>query len=405
MLYTRTRGAREPVPIVGDVARALYEPAPPRVADRSPGGVQILELRPAGLLDAVPLWEEAVAPGDVGVAVIDGPAVAWNRVGTGSRRARAELSDAPVLTIGVARGAGLSDAAVHVLDGCDVVLCDGVHPRVGRIRWSEAADDTDSTLALVLERIRSVPQPALVSATLLRAGAAVATESLAYSTLLFGAPFLTWRRSTARRPIARDEASGRVRIELRPHIAVIRLTRPARHNAYDARMREALCDALDAVTTAWSGPVVLLGDGPSFCSGGDLDEFGLAEDPVVAHLVRCGRSVARRLQRLSDRLVVGVHGHCIGAGVELASYARFVVAAADATFRLPEATLGLGLGAGGAVGIPRRIGRHRTLELLLRPGSIDADTATAWGLVDTIVPREELEQYCLQLAVSPGRTT
>jgi enoyl-CoA hydratase/carnithine racemase len=143
---------------------------------------------------------------------------------------------------------------------------------------------------------------------------------------------------------------------------------------------------------------VITGAGPSFCSGGDLDEFGTATSPVAAHLIRTGRSVARRLARIRPRLVAGVHGRCIGAGVEFAAFSRTLIAASDATFALPEMTLGLNLGAGGTASIPARIGRHRTLELLLSGEPIDAVTALQWGLVDEIAAPAELHGRCTQAA-------
>jgi enoyl-CoA hydratase/carnithine racemase len=238
----------------------------------------------------------------------------------------------------------------------------------------------------------------------------IAAESLAYSVLLFSEPFAAWRERRPRRGPDADaaprvgrgaadaDAASRVALDQLDGTWKLALTRPAKHNAFDARMREELCDALDAIATAPPAPVLLVGTGPSFCSGGDLDEFGTAASPVAAHLVRGGRSVARRLQRLGPRLVAAVHGHCVGAGVEFAAFATRVLAATTATFALPELTLGLGLGAGGSVSIPARIGRHRTLELLMRPSSIDATTALAWGLVDELVEPERLRARALEVA-------
>jgi enoyl-CoA hydratase/carnithine racemase len=75
-----------------------------------------------------------------------------------------------------------------------------------------------------------------------------------------------------------------------------------------------------------------------------------------------------------------------------------LIAASDATFALPEMTLGLNLGAGGTASIPARIGRHRTLELLLSGEPIDAVTALQWGLVDEIAAPAELQGRCTQAA-------
>jgi enoyl-CoA hydratase/carnithine racemase len=79
-----------------------------------------------------------------------------------------------------------------------------------------------------------------------------------------------------------------------------------------------------------------------------------------------------------------LHGACMGAGIELAAFARRVVAAADAAIGLPEVTLGLIPGAGGTISLPRRIGRHRTALLALSGKNVDAATALEWGLVDEV---------------------
>jgi enoyl-CoA hydratase/carnithine racemase len=349
--------------------------------------VELMTLAPADLAAPVPLWEFGVRAGDVGVAVIDGTVADWSAVASAVAD---DLAAAPAITIavvrdGAARGvAGACDLAVAAddvvvpIDACD----DGVGAR-------------DRRVSELVRLIARAPVPALVAAQLLR-GSRIATESFAYSMLMSGADFRAWRARRA--PRAVSEQGARVRVERTGAAWTIALSRPARHNAFDARMREQLCDALDAVATGPFAPVVLVGDGPSFCSGGDLDEFGTADDPVVAHVVRTGRSAGRRLARLADRLVVGVHGHCIGAGVELAAFARTVIAARTTTFALPELSIGLSLGAGGAVSIPARIGRQRTLELLLRAEPIDAATALRWGLVDELVEPGAVGSRCAAAA-------
>lgn len=183
------------------------------------------------------------------------------------------------------------------------------------------------------------------------------------------------------------EGGPAVRLQRSDDRLVLTLNRPHVHNAFDARMRDELLDGL-AVAAADDSirEVVLEGAGRSFCSGGDLDEFGTFADPASAHLLRLGRSCGGALATLADRVVAQVHGACIGAGAELPGFAGRVVAAPDATFRLPEVAMGLVPGAGGTVSLPRRIGRHRTAWLALTGRSIDAATALAWGLVDDVQP-------------------
>jgi hypothetical protein len=125
--------------------------------------------------------------------------------------------------------------------------------------------------------------------------------------------------------------------------------------------------------------VVLRGNGPSFCSGGDLAEFGTTPDVVTAMTVRIRQSAGPRIARLGTSVTARLHGACIGAGVELPAFASTVVADRGTRFQLPEIAMGLIPGAGGTVSIPRRIGRWRTAWLALTGHRIDAATAHAWG--------------------------
>ena len=249
------------------------------------------------------------------------------------------------------------------------------------------------------------PQAAVSAALLLREPPAdvwtgLVAESSVYSMLLASREFATWRAATPPRPAPDpDPDAPRVRVEHEGRTTIVTLTRPGRHNAIDPRLRDELCAALDEAAVH-PGPVVLRGDGPSFCSGGDLDTFGSFPDPATAHLVRLHRSAAWRTHLVASRLVVGLHGACLGAGIELAAFAAHVVAADDAVIGLPELSFGLIPGSGGTVSIPRRAGARRTLELVLTDGTISATTAREWGLVDEVVPRADLDARLLKLAES-----
>ena len=158
------------------------------------------------------------------------------------------------------------------------------------------------------------------------------------------------------------------------------LNRPRRHNAVTAALRDGLAEALTlAVVDDTITAVRLSGNGPSFCSGGDLGEFGSFPDPATAHITRLTRSPARLAHLLADRLHVQLHGACMGAGIEVPAFARHVTATADARIALPELGIGLVPGAGGTVSIPRRIGRHRAAALALSGVVIDAADGAGVG--------------------------
>jgi enoyl-CoA hydratase/carnithine racemase len=150
-------------------------------------------------------------------------------------------------------------------------------------------------------------------------------------------------------------------------------------------MRDAFVEALQlALADSSIAEVVLRGEGDSFCSGGDLDEFGSLSNPAEAHAIRTTRSPALLITRLAGRIRAELHGACLGAGIELPAFTDRVVATEDAFFQLPEVQFGLVPGAGGTVSLPRRIGRQKTAWLGLSGSRIDARTALAWGLVDEV---------------------
>lgn len=219
--------------------------------------------------------------------------------------------------------------------------------------------------------------------------AGVIAESLAYSTLQAGPEFSRWL--TERGPAQVPSDVDPVLCDRQGDRLLIRFNRPGRHNAFSTSARGEL---LDALAVARLDPavveVMLSGNGPSFCSGGDLAEFGSFTDPVTAHFARTRFSPALALdaltRRLGERCRAVVHGQVLGSGVEMAAFFGWVDAKADSIFGLPELGLGLLPGAGGTVSVTRRIGRWRTAYLVLSGCTIDARTALRWGLVDAVLP-------------------
>lgn len=245
------------------------------------------------------------------------------------------------------------------------------------------------------ERCLRWPTAAAVCSDVLRAHddeapavTGVITESLAYSTLQSGPEFERWlgeRGQAAPVHIPDPVQSERVESTL-----YVRFNRAQRHNAFTTDARAALLEALEVARLDPSvTDVVLSGNGPSFCSGGDLAEFGTFTDPASAHLARTRYSPALVLDELSARLGrrcrAEVHGQVLGSGLEMAAFCGWVQSRSDAVFGLPELSLGLLPGAGGTVSITRRIGRWRTAYLVLSGRTIDPPTALRWGLIDELI--------------------
>jgi enoyl-CoA hydratase/carnithine racemase len=272
-------------------------------------------------------------------------------------------------------------------EACDVLLTSLADPPRP---WVGCPGGIPEALAVLGAGILAAPAAGCTLVQLLRVSesvsvpSALVAESLAYSALQSGPEFAQWLggRSPRRRP---PETGEPVVAERHYEALTITLSRPQVRNAFNAAMRDALTSALEL---AGADPTItqieVRGAGPSFCSGGDLDEFGTLPDPATAHLIRTTRSVGALLARLATRTTAYLHGSCVGAGIELPAFANRVVAEPDSRIMLPEVAMGLVPGAGGTASIPRRTGRQRCAWLALSGQWIDAPTAAHWGLIDEI---------------------
>ena len=333
-------------------------------------------------------------------------------------RAAGLVAAALPITVGVLRGPltpGLAPlAAAATLTLADWPASPGTVPAaagplshvvpVGDIEGPEAASTgLEGAVRRLRDAVARSPRAAIACGLLVRQTAALGTgeglaaEAAAYSLLLGGPEFARWLRERGpARPRSRSQSAEPVLVRRDGGRLSIVLNVPERRNAFSVEVREQL---LDAVRLAEADPTIesveLSGAGPAFCSGGDLDEFGLATDLVAACLVRLSRAPWRVIERIAPKVTVFAHGACVGAGAEITAYAGRVVAAPDAFFALPEVRMGLVPGAGGSVSVVRRIGRWRAAWLMLTGERLPAVTALRWGLVDEITPG----------AVTPGAVT
>jgi enoyl-CoA hydratase/carnithine racemase len=304
------------------------------------------------------------------------------------------VADALPVTVGLLAGPS-SPALKPLVTAATLTLTGGTAPGEGMREIVPAGDipgapDAERALGRLRAAVERAPRAAITCGQLLRQTAVLGTagglaaEAAAYSLLLGGPEFARWldergaprHREPAAQPVLVSRDGGRLSVVLND---------PARRNAFSPRLREALLDALlvgEADHTVES--VELSGTGPAFCSGGDLDEFGTADDLVAAYLVRLSRAPWRVIDRIAAKVSVLAHGACVGAGTEMTAYAGHVTAAPDAFFALPEVYMGLVPGAGGSVSVPRRIGRWRAAWLMLTGDRLPAPAALRWGLVDEI---------------------
>ncbi len=182
-----------------------------------------------------------------------------------------------------------------------------------------------------------------------------------------------------------------------PHVGLVRLNRPEKLNALSTRMLDELVQALDGFEADTEIRVVVLtGNDRAFAAGADIREF---QDTTFLDMLRGHRVTAwERIRRFPKPLVAAVSGYCLGGGCELAMACDLIVASETARFGQPEINLGVLPGAGGTQRLPRLVGKHRAMELILTGRHLTAQEAYAWGLVNRVVPQERYLEEALTLA-------
>lgn len=259
------------------------------------------------------------------------------------------------------------------------------HPCAQRL---DAIIEPPVAAATLIQHIQRAPRAAAVIVQMLRVlpklpmTDGLTLESLTYGLLQGSEEHAAWLSS---RRTSRPHPPGRVLIERREAVLHVTLDRPEARNAIDRGMRDQLFEAFTLAAIDRDIRLVQLrAVGETFSAGGDLDEFGTTRDPATAHLIRSCTLPALALARRPEIVDVHIQGPSIGAGVEIAAFARRVTAAPTAWFQLPELAMGLLPGAGGCVSVSRRVGRQRAALMILSGQRIDADTALRWGLIDAI---------------------
>jgi enoyl-CoA hydratase len=175
-------------------------------------------------------------------------------------------------------------------------------------------------------------------------------------------------------------------------ILVITVNRPDKMNALNKTVMEELGAAVDEV---YNNPAIrsaiITGSGAkAFVAGADISEFqGLQLKEGMA-LAQKGQDIFAKIENAPKPIVAAVNGFALGGGCELAMACHFRIASDNAKFGQPEVNLGLIPGYGGTQRLTQLIGKGRAIELLITGNMIDATTALQYGLVNYVVPQDQL---------------
>ncbi|MCH8813950.1 MAG: enoyl-CoA hydratase/isomerase family protein [Chloroflexi bacterium] len=175
-------------------------------------------------------------------------------------------------------------------------------------------------------------------------------------------------------------------------IAWVTLNRPDVLNAMNMQMRDELWDLMHAVRDDPDVQAVIFkGAGDrAFSAGADISEFGTAPSYVESRRARRERDLWWFMLSMDELLVAAIQGYALGAGIELAMCCDLRIASDDAQVGLPEVSLGYIPSAGGTQTLPRHVPPGIAMQMILTGDPIDAEAALRHGLVQRVVPRDQL---------------
>jgi enoyl-CoA hydratase len=182
-------------------------------------------------------------------------------------------------------------------------------------------------------------------------------------------------------------------------VAILTINRPDKMNALNQQVRDEMIGLLAQIETDDSvGVVVLTGAGEkAFIAGADIGEFAGRTPFDQRHAMRSPR-IFDAMAVYPKPVIAMINGFCLGGGCELAMSCDIRIASEKARFGQPEINLGLIPGGGGTQRMPRLVGAGHALRLILTGDMIGAAEAQSIGLVEMVVPAEELRAKTLELA-------
>jgi len=182
-----------------------------------------------------------------------------------------------------------------------------------------------------------------------------------------------------------------VLVDAAPPAARVTLNRPEKRNALSLAIMQELIAALEEASTSPNvRAIVLDGAGPAFSAGHDLSEMIGREAAFYERLFAVCTELMETIHRVPQPVIAKVHGIATAAGCQLVAACDLAVAADGTRFATPGVKIGLFCSTP-MVPLSRAIGRKRALEMLLTGAPIDASTAREWGLVNRVVPADELD--------------
>ncbi len=199
-----------------------------------------------------------------------------------------------------------------------------------------------------------------------------------------------------------------IKIAVDQKTAVVVINRPKKLNALNRETIAELGFAIDELSHNSSIRVIVItGEGDkAFVAGADIAEFAHFSSEEGQELAQRGQEeLFDKIEMCPKIVIAAINGYALGGGLELAMASHIRIASENALMGLPEVSLGVIPGYGGTQRLPKLIGKGRAMELISAASMIDAKKACDWGLVNSVVPQDELMDTAIKLATKISKNS
>jgi enoyl-CoA hydratase len=188
-------------------------------------------------------------------------------------------------------------------------------------------------------------------------------------------------------------------VEIKDNVGLIKMNRPDAMNALNSQTLGDLKEAVSQLKDDDSVRVIVItGEGKAFVAGADIAEMKDMTGEQAEEFSRTGQKVFDRIAKIKKPVIAAVNGFALGGGCELAMACDIRIASEKAKLGQPEVNLGVIPGFAGTQRLSRLVGAAKAKELIFTADMVDAQTALSIGLVNQVVPVEQLMDTCMEMA-------
>ena len=190
----------------------------------------------------------------------------------------------------------------------------------------------------------------------------------------------------------------RIKVEINSGIAVITMDYPKTLNALSNKTLDELSETLDLISKEKEIlGVVIIGNGKAFVAGADISQMQPYKSEEGREYANFAQSIFNKIENLEKPVIAAVNGYALGGGCELAMSCDIRIASDKAVFGQPEVNLGVIPCFGGTQRLPRLVGTGKAKELIFTGRMVKADEAERIGLVNKVVPHDDLLKEALEM--------